>query len=126
MNVRRFLLVAASIAVLSGGLLIGNPARAQAPATDESDEMVEQISLFDSLETSTTPSSQSNVARSTMTVSELRQARALYRANQRVARFEYNLWMGHEPLRPRWNAVPMMSSRYTNRKLYVPVYVQPR
>ena len=36
-------------------------------------------------------------------VAQLRQQRALYRANQRMARMEYNLWMGREPLRPAWN-----------------------
>ena len=69
---------------------------------------------------------QSSVEQSRLSVAELRQARALYRSNQRVARLEYNLWMGYEPLRPNWNAVPMMSSRYSNRKLYVPVYVWAR
>ncbi len=71
-------------------------------------------------------SSTSDVRSSRMSTAELRQARALYRAQQRVARLEYNLWMGYEPLRPNWNAVPMMSSRYTHRRLYVPVYVHTR
>lgn len=58
---------------------------------------------------------------------EIRQARALYRSQQRIARLEHNLWMGYEPLRPNWNAVPMMSSRYNYRRtIYVPVYVRPR
>lgn len=70
--------------------------------------------------------SSSSVRNSPMTTAELRQARALYRAQQRVARLEYNLWMGHEPLRPSWNAVPMMSSRYAPRQVYIPVYVYPR
>jgi hypothetical protein len=61
-----------------------------------------------------------------MTPQQLRTARAIYRANQRVARMEHNLWMGHEPLRPRWNSIPMMSSRYTNPKFYVPVYIYNR
>ena len=70
--------------------------------------------------------SASSVQNSRMSVAELRQARALYRAQQRVARLEYNLWMGREPLRPNWNSVPMMSSRYTSQRVYVPVYVYTR
>jgi hypothetical protein len=69
--------------------------------------------------------SDSSVRSSRMSTAELRQARALYRAQQRTARLEYNLWMGYEPLRPNWNAVPMMSSRYSNRRIYVPMYVNP-
>lgn len=68
----------------------------------------------------------SDVAQSKMTAAEIRQARALYRAQQRVSRLEYNLWMGYEPLRPNWNSVPMMSSRYGSRRVYVPVYVHTR
>ena len=60
------------------------------------------------------------------TAKELRIARAQYRDRQRVARMEYNLWIGHEPLRPRFNAIPMMSSRYPTPRIYIPVYIQPR
>ena len=59
-------------------------------------------------------------------VTELRQQRALYRANQRVARMEYNQWMGHEPLRPRWSPMPMMNSRYAPPTIVVPVYIHSR
>jgi hypothetical protein len=60
-------------------------------------------------------------------VAALRQARALYRSQQRIARLEHNLWMGYEPLRPNWNAVPMTSSRYNYRRtIYVPVHVLAR
>ena len=59
-------------------------------------------------------------------VAELRQARALYRANQRMARMEYNLWIGHQPLRPRWAPMPMMNSRYSPPTIIVPVFVNPR
>ena len=59
-------------------------------------------------------------------VTELRQQRALYRANQRMARMEYNQWMGHEPLRPRWSPMPMMNSRYAPPTILVPVYINPR
>jgi hypothetical protein len=61
-----------------------------------------------------------------MSVSEIRQARAMYRANQRVARLEHNLWMGYEPLRPNWSSTPMMSSRYAPRRVYVPIYIRSR
>jgi hypothetical protein len=60
-------------------------------------------------------------------VAQLRQARALYRSQQRIARLEHNLWMGYEPLRPNWNSVPMMSSRYNDRRtIYVPVHLLAR
>ncbi|WP_145417045.1 hypothetical protein [Planctomycetes bacterium K23_9] len=58
---------------------------------------------------------------------ELRQARALYRSQQRIERLERNAWIGYEPLRPTWNSVPMMSSRYNYRRtIYVPVYSRVR
>lgn len=122
MSVRRFLLLAPAIAALSIGLAVSNQAGAQAP---DAAGAIDRVPLFDSLE-SRPIASPSDVSRSKMTVAELRQARALYRANQRVARLEYNLWMGIEPLRPKWNSIPMMSSRYGPRKLYVPVYVYQR
>ncbi|MGI9467470.1 MAG: hypothetical protein ACR2OA_10145 [Rubripirellula sp.] len=59
-------------------------------------------------------------------VAELRQQRALYRANQRMARMEYNQWMGREPLRPRWSPMPMMNSRYAPPTILVPVFINPR
>ena len=62
-----------------------------------------------------------------MTASEIRQARALHRSQQRDARIEHNLWIGYEPLRPNWNALPMMSSPYAyKRTIYVPVYIRTR
>ncbi len=90
-----------------------------APAT-----AIESVPQPPQFERNTT--SESDVSRSKMSVAELRQARALYRAQQRVARLEYNLWMGYEPLRPNWNPVPMTSSRYGNRRVYVPVFVHTR
>ena len=59
-------------------------------------------------------------------VAELRQQRALYRANQRMARMEYNQWMGHEPLRPGWSPMPMMNSRYAPPTIVVPIFINPR
>lgn len=61
------------------------------------------------------------------TAAEIRQARAQYRSQQRVARMERNLWAGYEPLRPNWNTIPMMSSRYASRHtIVVPIYVYSR
>ncbi len=60
-------------------------------------------------------------------VAELRMARAQYRSQQRLERLERNQWYGYEPLRPNWNAVPMMSSRYRYPStIYVPVYYYAR
>ncbi|MEO1615975.1 MAG: hypothetical protein AAFV88_09015 [Planctomycetota bacterium] len=57
------------------------------------------------------------------TAAEMRQARAIYRSQQRIARMERNLWAGYEPLRPSWNSIPMMSSRYpAPRTVVVPFY----
>jgi len=70
--------------------------------------------------------SQSDRRISTAKVAELRQQRALYRANQRRARMEYNLWMGNQPLRPRVSAIPMMSSRYAPPTIVVPIFVNAR
>jgi hypothetical protein len=118
MNVRQFLLTTISISVLSG-LLLDNTSFAQEAALFA--EGADRVPMFDSRKPS-----KSNVKASRMSVSELRQTRALYRANQRVARIEHNLWMRREPLRPNWNAVPMMSSRYSNRRVIVPVYIRTR
>lgn len=71
--------------------------------------------------------SSSHVSAGRPTVAQLRQARAQYRTQQRIQRMERNLWAGYEPLRPNWNAVPMMSSRYPYRnRILVPYYVYPR
>ncbi|PNY36719.1 hypothetical protein C2E31_11410 [Rhodopirellula baltica] len=57
------------------------------------------------------------------TVAELRQARAQLIEKQRLERMERNLWYGYEPLRPNWNAIPMMHSRYVQPSVYVvPIY----
>lgn len=60
------------------------------------------------------------------TAAELRQARAMRRSQQRIERMERNLWAGYEPLRPNWNSIPMMSSRFPYQyNVSVPVYVYP-
>ncbi|MGI9473051.1 MAG: hypothetical protein ACR2NZ_16035 [Rubripirellula sp.] len=136
MKVRRILSVAAGISAVTGSLISASngqePIAAQPPVineiivTQEAIPVERPASIFDAPLQAAAVQSQSDVRASKQSVAELRQARALYRANQRVARLEHNLWMGHEPLRPRWNSIPMMSSRYTNRRVYVPVYVYPR
>lgn len=127
---RRFLSLAALIAILSVGLLDGS-ARGQEKAGEKHvGQGIDRVQLFDSLEPNsgasnsgaTTPES----LRKARSVAELRQARAIYRANQRVARLERNLWMGYEPLRPNWSSTPMTSSRYAPRRIYVPVYIRSR
>jgi len=84
--------------------------------------------LFDELEKSPRSSLSTNPAELRANrAAELRQARALYRSQQRIARLENNLWTGHEPLRPTWNSIPMMSSAFNYRRtIYVPVYVRTR
>ncbi len=54
----------------------------------------------------------------------LRQQRAMYQEQQRLARIEANLWMGYEPLRPSWPSSPSMTSRYrSNRVMVIPYFV---
>ncbi|MEE2938347.1 MAG: hypothetical protein VYA84_20350 [Planctomycetota bacterium] len=126
MNVRQFVLLAASFALLG-------PVSAQELAADVNEPVAapeetapeETLSIFENAESATATSPSQNRP-SRMTVAELRQQRGMFRAKQRMARMEYNLWMGREPLRPKFNSVPMMSSRYAPRRIYVPVYVQAR
>lgn len=68
------------------------------------------------------PDSLIKIKKSRVSVAELRQARALLKADQRRARIERNAWMRHEPLRPNFHAVPSMRSRYEQRTFYIPVY----
>ncbi|GAA4458533.1 hypothetical protein [Novipirellula rosea] len=100
---------------------------APSSSAQEPEEMTfsEQVSLFDSMDLPSQTTHPSSQNLSPKTPAELRQARALYRSQQRIARQEYNLWMGREPLRPSWNAIPMTSSRYAPRHTYyIPVYIQ--
>lgn len=80
-----------------------------------------ELKLFDQ------PSASANMPRrkpTSSTVERLRQERANYRYNQRIARLEANAWMGYEPLRPSWSSLPMMSSRYPDRQtIIIPVLV---
>ena len=75
-------------------------------------------SIFDKAE----PASSSEKRNTRMSVAELRQARALLKADQRRARLEHNAWIGRNPLRPSWSTVPMMRSRYERPTIYLPVY----
>ncbi len=97
------------------------PARiAQKPAAEDAD-VIATPRLVDVV-----PSS-SDLSAGEPTAAELRQARAQFRSQQRMERLERNLWAGYEPLRPNWNSIPMMSSRYPYRQtVVVPLYVYPR
>ena len=53
---------------------------------------------------------------------ELRRQRAAKLARLRAMRLQQQLRSGYSPLRPRWNAIPMMKSRYSRPVIYVPVY----
>lgn len=55
---------------------------------------------------------------------ELRRQRAKEMARLRALRLQQQIRSGYSPLRPRWNAIPMMSSRYSRPVVYVPVYVR--
>lgn len=68
-----------------------------------------------------------SASRHTPSAAELRQARALYRTQQRIERLERNAWLGYEPLRPGFTAVPMMSSRYYPRRvIQFPTFIYAR
>jgi hypothetical protein len=130
MNIRRLLFTALTAAAF-GGLVSDRAGYAQGiggifggsnSGDNRGAEGDQDGHLFDGI----SRSNSSSVRPSRMTVAELRQSRALYRANQRVARMEYNLWMQRQPLRPNWSAVPMMNSRYPGRRVYVPVYIRSR
>lgn len=113
MNIRQFVLLTAAIAMFG-------TVSAQEPVIGPANETNETVSLFDTTDPVVSPS-QNRPSR--MSVSELRQQRGLYKANQRMARMEHNLWMGYQPLRPQFNSVPMMSSKYRYRRVIVPFFV---
>lgn len=54
---------------------------------------------------------------------EIRQARALYRSQQRLQRMEQQAWAGEYRLRPSFNAMPQTTSRYGRPRILVPVFV---
>ena len=53
---------------------------------------------------------------------ELRQKRAAELARLRSLRLQQQIRSGYSSLRPKWNAIPMMSSRYRKPVIYVPVF----
>ncbi len=55
---------------------------------------------------------------------ELRQRRAAELARLRSIRLQQQIRYGYSPLRPRWNAIPMMSSRYSKPVILVPIYTR--
>ena len=117
MNVRKLIVVAAMVLP---SLCWNQTSQAQESSSDRQD-----VSLFGDAGR-ISGSTRSDVRRTPRSAAELRMEQAQFRARQRIARLEYNLWMGYEPLRPKWNSVPMMNSRYAPRRIYIPVYVYQR
>ncbi|TWT50172.1 hypothetical protein Pla22_29120 [Rubripirellula amarantea] len=97
---------------------------AQDPVQAKSvDDMINEIELFGTRERPVASGSSASDYQK-KSVQELRQERAIYRAEQRMLRRERQLWMGYEPLRPQFNAMPQTSSRYGRPTIYVPVYIR--
>lgn len=69
------------------------------------DEPLPPLELFDDAPSAV------ELQRSLPTAAELRQARALERRRQRVARLEANAWAGYSPLRPTVDADPFTQTR---------------
>ncbi|TWU55050.1 hypothetical protein [Rubripirellula reticaptiva] len=128
MTIRRIF----ALTALLGTLALASSGNAQSPISSPSDASkpasIDRIKLYDSLEKPSDRNERSLPSSAQLSASEIRQARALHRADQRAARLDYNLWMGVNPLRPDWNAVPMTHSNYNyiQRRVYVPFYVHAR
>ncbi|MGB7327380.1 MAG: hypothetical protein WBD31_21065 [Rubripirellula sp.] len=128
MTIRRIF----ALTAILGTLALASTSNAQAPISPPIDTAkpaaIDRIKLYDSLEKSSDQNERTKSSSGQLSANEIRQARALHRADQRAARLDHNLWMGVNPLRPDWNAVPMMHSNYNyvQRRLYVPVYVYAR
>ena len=75
------------------------------------DEPLPPIQLFDEAPSAITAPSPRGLRPAMPTAAELRQARALERRRQRVARMEANAWAGYSPLRPNVDADPYSQSR---------------
>ncbi|WP_164104330.1 hypothetical protein [Candidatus Laterigemmans baculatus] len=69
------------------------------------DDPLPPIELFDDAPSAV------ELHRSMPTAAELRQARALERRRQRIARLEAQAWAGYSPLRPNVDADPYTRSR---------------
>lgn len=98
-----------------------NPRRSSI-SRPSSNQSFDRVQLFNSLEDRSNSGRTSPSEASRRTAKEIRQDRAMYEARQRMLRHQRNLWMGYEPLRPQWNGVPSMSSRYQPPTIYIPVY----
>lgn len=110
-------------------LLNSEPVKTGAQIVDSpSVDLTDHVKLFDLLEQprESANSAESMVAPKKPSAAELRQARAIYRSQQREARIQRNLWMGYEPLRPNWNPIPMTSNPYTARTIYIPLFINRR
>ncbi|QDT04173.1 hypothetical protein K227x_25620 [Rubripirellula lacrimiformis] len=122
MNIRQIFASAA----ISGTLALSQVGFAQdttRPPSDASNGAIDRMDLFDSLEKPTIVKGRSQSESVAPAMADLRLARAIRRADERSARIERNLWLGVDPLRPQWTAIPMTQSRYAPRRVYVPVFV---
>ena len=113
--IRQFVL-ASSVVIVS----LGSVARADDPQASGS-----ATSGWSSLPLSKESGSSPEILYNRSTQAQrLRQQRAMFQEQQRLARLEANAWMGYEPLRPNWPSSPSMTSRYrSNRVIVIPYYV---
>ncbi len=118
--------VIANVAILAV-LAFANGASGQEPivpaAAATKTDPIDRIQLFDSLERTSDQDASAGAVNTYASTMHFRQARAIEKANQRLARMEYNLWIGYNPSRPQWSAIPMTQSRYAPRQFHVPIYV---
>ncbi|MEM9588229.1 MAG: hypothetical protein AAGA03_13185 [Planctomycetota bacterium] len=105
-----------SLAVLATFSLIGAGNLENAFAQDAMLPRAPKIELAEN----TSPSDRSDRKQ---TVAQMRQARAMFEAKQRLARIERNAWLGYEPTRPAWAAIPMTTSRYTRPAFRYPIFL---
>ena len=77
-------------------------------------DQVDQVLSPSDIDVASTPAEPS--------LKELRQMRAAELARLRSLRLQQQIRSGYSALRPKWNAIPMMSSRYRKPVIYVPVF----
>ena len=77
-------------------------------------DQVDQVLSPSDIDVASTPAEPS--------LKELRQMRAAELARSRSLRLQQQIRSGYSALRPKWNAIPMMSSRYRKPVIYVPVF----
>ncbi len=117
MSFRRLLMIAVAAAVMT---TFGPAVTANADETpDENKTAKVDLPVFGK---KWEPSSLTELRKKQLSVAELRQARALLKSDQRRARMERNAWIGYEPLRPNWNAVPMTRSYYGQQANSIRIY----